>query len=140
MQRSLQILSALASVAACSKPAPPPQQQAAPAAPAGVQWTVVVLYNQPKDTAAFEKYYVEKHLPLLAAHAQEIGYTRGELLKFSPGAAGKPAAIYREADLRWDSKEAREKGMATAGFKAVAGDIPNFATGGVTVLLGQKTN
>ena len=29
---------------------------------------------------------------------------------------------------------------ATAGFKAVAGDLPNFATGGVTVLLGQKTN
>ena len=23
---------------------------------------------------------------------------------------------------------------------ALAGDIPNFATGGVTVLLGQKTN
>jgi len=52
MQRSLQTLVALALVTACSKPAPPPQQAAAPAAP-GVQWTVVVLYNQPKDTAAF---------------------------------------------------------------------------------------
>ncbi len=30
--------------------------------------------------------------------------------------------------------------MATAGFKAVAGDIPVFATGGFTVLLGTKTN
>ena len=39
---------------------------------------------------------------------------------------GKPAAIYREADLRWDSKEARDRGMSTAGFKAVAGEIPNF--------------
>jgi uncharacterized protein (TIGR02118 family) len=140
MQRSLQTLAALALVAACSKPAPPPQQQQAAAAPAGVQWTVVVLYNQPKDTAAFEKYYAEKHVPLFVAHAQEIGVTRAELVRFSPGADGKPAAIYREADLRWDSKEARDRGMATAGFKAVAGDIPVFATGGFTVLLGTKTN
>ena len=139
MQRSLQSLVALALVAACSKPAPPAQQAAAPAPP-GVRWTVVVVYNQPKDTAAFEKYYAEKHVPLFVAHAQEIGVTRVELVRFSPGADGKPAAIYREADLRWDSKEARDRGMATAGFKAVAGDIPVFATGGFTVLLGTKTN
>ena len=138
MHRAVQSIAALALIAACSKPAPPPQQQAA-AAP-GVQWTLVVLYNQPKDTAAFEKYYAEKHLPLLAAHAQEIGYTRGELIRFAPAADGKPAPVCREADLRWDTKEARDKGLATPGFKAIGADIPNFATGGVTVLLGQKTN
>ncbi len=141
MQRSFQrlvILTALAVAAACSKPAP--QQQSQTAAPAGVQWVLIVLYNQPKDTAAFEKYYAEKHLPLLATHTQEIGATRGERIKFAPSADGKPAPFYREADLRWDSKEARDKGMATAGFKAVAGDIPVFATGGFTVLLGTKTN
>ena len=101
---------------------------------------LIVLYNQPKDTAAFEKYYAEKHLPLLASHAQEIGATRVERVRFAPAADGKPAPVYREADVRWDSKEARDKGMATAGFKAVAGDIPVFATGGFTVLLGTKTN
>ena len=126
---------------ACSAPQ---QKAAAPAAPGatppGVQWTLVVLYNQPKDTAAFEKYYAEKHVPLFASHAQEIGVTRAELVRFSPARDGKPAAIYREADLRWDSKEARDKGLATEGWKAVAADIPNVATGGFTVLLGQKTN
>jgi len=131
-------LAALVLIAGCSKPAP--QQQQSAAAPAGVQWAVIVLYNQPKDTAAFEKYYAETHRPLFASHAQEIGVTRVELIRFSPSADGKPAPIYREADLRWDSKEARDKGMATAGFKAVAGDLPAFATGGFTVLLGTKTN
>ena len=122
MQRPLQrlaLLAALAGWAACSKPAPQQQSQAA---------------------AAFEKYYAEKHRPLFASHAQEIGVTRAELIRFSPSADGKPAPIYREADLRWDSQEARDKGMATAGFKAVAGDLPVFATGGFTVLPGQKTN
>ena len=138
MHRPLLSLAALVLIAGCSKPAP--QQQQSAAAPAGVQWAVIVLYNQPKDTAAFEKYYAEKHLPLLASHAQEIGATRGELIKFWPSPDGKPAPFYREADLRWDSKEARDKGMATAGFKAVAGDLSVFATGGFTVLLGTKTN
>ncbi len=135
--RSLSIATLILTLA-CSPPAP--RQQEKPAAPAGVQWAVIVLYNQPKDTAAFEKYYAEKHVPLFASHAQEIGVTRAELIRFSPSADGKPAPIYREADLRWDSKEARDKGMATAGFKAVAGDLPAFATGGFTVLLGTKTN
>ncbi len=138
MHRPLLSLAALVLIAGCSKPAP--QQQQSAAAPAGVQWAVIVLYNQPKDTAAFEKYYAETHRPLFASHAQEIGVTRVELIRFSPSADGKPAPIYREADLRWDSKEARDKGMATAGFKAVAGDLPAFATGGFTVLLGTKTN
>ena len=138
MYRPLLSLAALVLIAGCSKPAP--QQQQSAAAPAGVQWAVIVLYNQPKDTAAFEKYYAEKHVPLFASHAQEIGVTRVELIRFSPSADGKPAPVYREADLRWDSREARDKGMATAGFKAVAGDLPVFATGGFTVLLGTKTN
>jgi uncharacterized protein (TIGR02118 family) len=141
MQRPLQrlaSLTALAVAAACSKPAP--QQQSQAAAPAGVHWVLIVLYNQPKDTAAFEKYYAEKHGPLVASHAQEIGFTRAEFVRFAPSPDGKPAPIYREADLRWDSKEARDKGMATEGFKVVAGDIPAYATGGFTVLLGTKTN
>ena len=130
------VLTALSLAAGCTKPAQPPAAPAA--APPGVTWSMIVLYNPPKDTAAFEKYYAETHLPLFAAHAQEIGATRGELLKFAPGADGKALPIYREADLRWDSKEARDRGIAA--FQPVAADIPKFATGGFTILLGQKTN
>ncbi|HXL11053.1 MAG TPA: EthD family reductase [Gemmatimonadales bacterium] len=136
MQRLLQSLAALAALAlaaACSKPA---SQQAA----AGVQWAVIVLYNQPTDTAAFEKYYAEKHVPLFASHAQEIGVTRVELVKFPATIDGQRPALYRMADIRFESRAALEKGIATAGFKAVAADLANFATGGVTVLIGQKTN
>src|SRR6266852_7245733 len=141
MQRPLQrlaILAGLAVAAACSKPAP--QQQSQATAPTGVQWVVIVQYNQPKDTAAFEKYYAEKHVPLFASHAQEIGVTRVDLVKFAPGADGKPAPVYRAADLRWDSQDAMDRGRATAGFKAVAADLANFATGGYTLLVGRKAN
>src|SRR5207245_1277746 len=126
MHRPSLSLAALGLLAGCSKPGPQQQQAAAPA---GVQWAVVVLYNHPKDTAAFEKYYKETHVPLFASHAQEIGVTRAELIKFASTADGKPPTLYREADLRFDSKEALEKGTATPGFKAVAADLANFATG-----------
>ncbi len=138
MKRPLPTLTLLAAILAAACWPPGPQQPAA--APPGVGWAVVVLYNQPKDTAAFEKYYAEKHVPLFASHAQEIGVTRAELIRFAPGADGKPAPVYREADLRFDSKGALEQGTATPGFKAVAADIPAFATGGFTVLIGTKTN
>src|SRR5437867_6017105 len=137
MQRPLRRPTApatLALPAACPKPAPPL------AAAAGVAWAVVVLYNQPKDTAAFEKYYAEKHVPLFASHAQEIGVTRVELVKFPATIDGQRPALYRMADLRWESRAALERGIATAGFKAVAADLANFATGGVTILIGEKTN
>jgi uncharacterized protein (TIGR02118 family) len=101
---------------------------------------VIVLYNQPTDTAAFERYYAEKHVPLFASHAQEIGVTRAELVKFAATIDGQRSTLYRMADLRWESRDALERGIATPGFKAVAADLANFATGGVTVLVGGKTN
>jgi uncharacterized protein (TIGR02118 family) len=133
---SLVLRGALLTLAACSRPAPQPPAAAAP----GVGWVLVVLYNPPKDTAAFEKYYAETHVPLVTSHAPEIGVTRIDLIKFAPGADGKPAPFYREADLRWDSKDAMDKGLATPGFKTSAADIPKFASGGYTVLIGRKTN
>jgi uncharacterized protein (TIGR02118 family) len=100
---------------------------------------VTVLYKQPKDTAAFEKYYAESHLPLVAANQQEIGFTKAELTKFESNLDGSPPALYRQAELYFPSMAALEKGTATAGFKKVAGDLPNFATGGLDGLIAVET-
>jgi uncharacterized protein (TIGR02118 family) len=108
-------------------------------APAGAAAHLVVLYNAPKDTAAFEQYYSSKHLPLLASKAKEIGFTSGVLVKFLPSADGKAPQFYRKAELTFSSLAALQKGLATPGFKAVAADIPNFATGGFTPSVGVET-
>lgn len=112
----------------------------APAAATAPTAAVVVLYNFPKDTAAFEKYYAEKHIPLVGQHAQEIGFSRAVLTRFDRTVDGKKPAYYREAQLWFPSEEAMNKGMQTAGFKAVAGDLPNFATNGQTILIAHETN
>jgi uncharacterized protein (TIGR02118 family) len=100
---------------------------------------VVVIYNPPKDPAAFEKYYAGTHLPLLAKHAKEIGHARAIFTKFTSAVGGAPAALYRKAELWFDSMDALKRGTATPAFQAVAGDLGNFATGGVSAHIGEIT-
>ena len=100
---------------------------------------MVVLYNFPKDTAAFEKYYAATHLPIVDANAKEIGFTRAKYVKFTTGLDGKAPAFYRKAELVFSSMQALQKGIATPGFKKVGDDLPNFATGGVVGLIGEES-
>lgn len=100
---------------------------------------VTVLYKQPQDTAAFERYYAENHLPLVAKQQPEIGFTKAELTRFVSNLDGSPPALYRQAELYFPTMDALKKGMATEGFKKVAGDLPNFATGGLEGLIAVET-
>jgi uncharacterized protein (TIGR02118 family) len=95
---------------------------------------LVVLYNAPKDPAAFEKYYSENHIPLVNKHAKEIGFTSLVLVKFDA-----KAPFYRKGELTFTSMDALKKGTSTPGFKAVGDDIPVFASGGFSVLTGEET-
>lgn len=99
-----------------------------------------VLYNHPTDPAAFERYYEQVHLPLVVKYAKEIGFTRAELVKFTSTLDGAPPTLYRKAELWFESEEALRKGTGTPGFKKVVDDLANFATGGVTALIGVETN
>jgi uncharacterized protein (TIGR02118 family) len=144
---SWRLVTSLALVAACGtqdKPADAPADQApaaaAPAAPTGPAAIVTVIYNQPKDTAAFEKYYREVHLPLVSANQQEIGFTRADLTKFSSTVDGKKPTYYRQAELYFPSLEVAKKGIATPGFKKVADDLANFASGGLNALVAVEAS
>jgi uncharacterized protein (TIGR02118 family) len=141
------LVPSLVFAAACSKPAdkaaeaPPADTAAAaaPAAPAAPQAIVTVIYKQPKSPAAFEKYYSEKHLPLVSSKQQEIGFTKAELTKFTSTLDGKRPTFYRQAELYFDNMDALKKGVATPGFKAVGDDLKNFATGGLIGMIAVET-
>lgn len=102
-------------------------------------WAVVVIYNHPKDPAAFERYYAAAHIPLVGKHAKEVGFTRAVLEKFPRNLDGSTAAFYRKAELWFDSEEALKKGTSTPAFAAIAADLANFATGGLSALVAQET-
>jgi uncharacterized protein (TIGR02118 family) len=113
-----------------------PHNQDSGSAPAAI---VTVIYKMPKDTAAFEKYYAEKHIPLVVASQGQVGFDRAELTKFDANLDGSKPARYRQAELYFPSMDALKKGTATAAFKEIAGDLPKFATGGFDALVGAET-
>jgi uncharacterized protein (TIGR02118 family) len=140
------LVPSIALTAACSKPADKPAEAPvdttaamAPAAPAGPQAIVTVIYNTPKSTAAFEKYYSEKHLPLVTSLQPEIGFTKAELTKFTSTLDGKKPTFYRQAELYFNSLDDAKKGIATDGFKKVGDDLKNFATGGLIGMVAVET-
>lgn len=91
-----------------------------------------VLYNHPADPEAFEKYYAEIHTPL----ALKIPNLKSfEVTKFIETPQGKPD-FYRVAELGFESAEDMQAAMSSAEGQAAAGDLANFATGGVHFLIG----
>ena len=44
---------------------------------------VVVLYNQPNDAGAFERYYDATHVPLVGKHSTALGIRRVELTRLA---------------------------------------------------------
>jgi uncharacterized protein (TIGR02118 family) len=92
-----------------------------------------VLYGHPTDPKAFEKYYYETHLPLVV---KATGIVKSEYTKFFPNADGNPPAYYRMAELYFSGPNEMQQTMGSPEGETMAADLSNFATGGVTVIIG----
>lgn len=92
-----------------------------------------VLYGHPKDADAFEKYYGETHLPLVS---KTSGIVKTEYTKFLPNPDGSAPAYYRMAELYFESPADMQQALSSPEGKAMAADLNNFATGGVTIIFG----
>ncbi|HRI17474.1 MAG TPA: EthD family reductase [Burkholderiaceae bacterium] len=92
------------------------------------------IYQQPKDPAAFDSYYFEKHVPLAKTIPGLRGYevTRGDVM----GMGGKHGT-YLIAVLQFDSMAAIGAAMASPQGQATAADLANFASGGVDVMFAE---
>lgn len=116
------------------------EETSPPAEPAaGPEAVFTVLYREPADPAAFERYYAVTHIPLVQRHAAAIGFTRAELTRFVSNLDGSKRSYYRQAQLYFASPEALRRGIATPEFQTVASDLANFATGGFIIMIGHET-
>jgi uncharacterized protein (TIGR02118 family) len=89
---------------------------------------LVVLYKTPKDTAAFDKYYAETHIPL----AKKLPGLRKYIVTKGPVATpGGPSNLHLIATLTFDSLAAIGAAFASPEGKVTAADVPKFASGGV---------
>ena len=95
---------------------------------------LTVLYGHPQDPTAFESYYNSTHLEI----ADKIpGVERWELTLFTGSPDGGKPAFYRMAELYFPTREQMESSLQSAAGMAALHDLPHFATGGVTVMVGR---
>jgi uncharacterized protein (TIGR02118 family) len=93
---------------------------------------LVVMYKTPKDLAAFDKHYFEKHVPI----AKKIPGLRKYKVSQGPVATpGGPSAFHLIATLTFDDLAAIQAAFASAEGKAAAADVGTFATGGADMIL-----
>ena len=98
---------------------------------------VTVLYGHPTNAEAFEKYYAESHFEIVN---KVLGIAKAEYTKFLPNPDGARAAYYRMAELYFAGPTEMQQAMASSEGQAMAADLSNFATGGVTILFGVAQN
>lgn len=93
---------------------------------------LVVIYKTPKDPAAFDAHYRDKHIPI----AKKIpGLKRYDI---SNGAVASPAGesgVHLVAVLHFESVGAIQAAFGSPEGQAAAADVGTFATGGADMLL-----
>jgi uncharacterized protein (TIGR02118 family) len=94
---------------------------------------VTVMYGHPTSPEQFEKYYASVHMPIAA---KMKGLERLELTKFVAGPDGGAPAFYRMAEAYFATRAEMEQCLGSSEGKATVADLANFATGGVTMIIG----
>jgi uncharacterized protein (TIGR02118 family) len=92
---------------------------------------LVVMYKTPKDIAAFDKHYSEKHIPI----AKKMPGLRKYEVSRGPVATPMGASGYHLiATLSFDNLAAIQAAFASPEGQAAAADVQTFATGGVEMI------
>jgi uncharacterized protein (TIGR02118 family) len=95
---------------------------------------LIVAYGQPQDAAAFDQYYASIHAPLVE---KMPGLRRFEAGRVLATPDGSPPPYYFIAELLFDDAEALQDARGSSDGQAAAGDVANFATGGVTIMIAE---
>jgi uncharacterized protein (TIGR02118 family) len=94
---------------------------------------LTVLYGHPTDAEAFDDHYANTHDPL----AKQIP----NLQRFEAGRVStmddSESPYHLLAELWFEDMETLEQSMSSEEGRAATDDIPNFATGGVTLLVSE---
>lgn len=94
---------------------------------------VVVIYPRPTDADAFEKAYLEEHVPLAASKIK--GMSRFSATKVLGTPDGSEAPFSRIAELYFPSMEALQRSVASSGTQEAVVHAIAISTGGPPIVL-----
>ena len=92
---------------------------------------ILVLYNNPADPAAFDRYYHDTHIPI----AKKVPGLRSYRISNGPVQALSGNAPHLVAILEFDSVAEINAALASPEGQAAAADVPNFASGGAALMI-----
>jgi uncharacterized protein (TIGR02118 family) len=93
---------------------------------------LLVMYKTPKDPAAFDKHYADRHIAL----AKKIpGVRKYDISKGPVGTPAGPSGYHLVAILQFDDVAAIQKGLGSPEGQAAVADVQVFATGGVDIFI-----
>ncbi len=92
---------------------------------------LTVCYGHPADPAAFDAYYTSTHAPLAAQIPGMDSFT----FRHCASLDGSQPPYHLLAELSFASREAMNAGLSSPEAAAATADVPNFATGGVTMFI-----
>lgn len=95
---------------------------------------LTVLYGHPQDPGAFDRYYQQVHAPLAKKFPGLKGYTTDKPMDLDPQ---EKSPYYLIVTLYWANMQAFQEALQSSEGQAAAADLPNFATGGATLLIGE---
>jgi uncharacterized protein (TIGR02118 family) len=98
-------------------------------------YRLTVLYGHPTDPAKFDRYYHEIHIPIAKKMKGLKGWNIGKCEPTDPGAE---APHYMIVGLYADSPEQMQTILASPEGQATIADVPNFATGGATMMFSSE--
>ncbi len=91
---------------------------------------LLVLYHNPPDPAAFDRYYSGTHMVL----AKKLPGLRSYKISKGPiGSPGGPSPYHLIAELTFDSMGALQAALDSPAGQAAVADLANFASAGVTI-------
>jgi len=93
---------------------------------------ITSLHGRPTDPAEFDRYYRDVHTPLVQRIPGVRSIRFGRVLSTADGA---PPPYYLVSDVYFDDRAALDAALESDEMKAAIADVPNFATGGVTIML-----
>ena len=94
---------------------------------------IVVIYPRPTDVDAFEKAYVEEHVPLAVEKIK--GATKFVATKVVGTPDGSTPPFYRIAEFYFPSMQALQDCAASAGAQEAVGHAFAISTGGPPIVL-----
>ena len=94
-------------------------------------YVLTVLYGHPTDPAAFDAHYASTHVPLVEKIPGLESFTHRHCASLD----GSQPPYYLIAELSYPSQEVFAAAAQSPESQATAADVPNFATGGVTIFI-----